>query len=208
MVYYLSCNSGSPVINDPRPSPLTQMEYADPAQVHPTSLDANTVQMKEGYRVKPESAPKGILWESDPSELPDVIANQQVLATCNRFRDLVERYEPGVHQFIPVDVFTRGINHPISKYYWFVVCQRLDSVDPEHTTYEWKLDHTGKSGFWSKKGVENPKLIFSERKVAGHHIWADPHLAVFKSGLCSSLFGAAALAEGFSGLNVTARETV
>jgi hypothetical protein len=70
------------------------------------------------------------------------------------------------------------------------------------------LDYTGQSGFWSKEGVEDPKLVFSRKKIAAHHVWMDPHVLVMNSGLCSAEFGAAALAESFSGLNVTPREAV
>jgi hypothetical protein len=207
MVYYLSSSIGSPIFNDARAKPMTEMSYANPSEVHPFALHSNTVQMKQGYRVDPATAPKAMLYE-DGGRLPDIISNQQVLVVCDRFRNLVERFEPGLHQFIPVDIFAPGHDGPIGRYHWFVVCQRLDSVDRDETTFKWKLDYTGESGFWSNRDIEDAKLVFSSSKTAGHHIWKDPYVLSLNCGFCSAAFGDAALNEGFAGLNVTPRATV
>ncbi|WP_029942012.1 imm11 family protein [Sphingomonas astaxanthinifaciens] len=184
------------------------MAFADPEEVSWKAKLKNVVQMKQGYRVDPGSAPKAIEWGSTKFPLPDIISNQQVLAVCDRFRLLVEHFEPNVHQFIPVDVKIAGHAGPVATYYWFVVCRRIDSVDPDSTTFKWELDYTGQDGFWSDYELDGARLIFSDAKAAGHHVWMDPHVLTLNSPLCSEEFGRAALAGNFSGLNVTPRETV
>jgi hypothetical protein len=214
MVWFLSCSNaysesiGTPIVNDPRSAPLQSMAYAEPDEVSWKAKGKNVVQMKQGYRVDPQTAPKAIKWESNRFPLPEIISNQQVLAVCDRFHLLVEQFEPDVHQFIPVDVYVEGQDGPVATYYWFVVCKRLDSVDGDHSSFKWELDYTGEDGFWSDFELNNAKLVFSESKSKGHHIWMDPHVLVLNSPFCSADFGKAALAGNFSGLSVTPRDTV
>lgn len=211
MVYYLSCinpypySIGMPILDDPKDAPFRTVEYADPDSVHWRAKLPNAVRMKQGYPVKPETVPKRILWDSTEYEVPDVIHNQQVLCVCEGFRALVEEFEPGVHQLLPVDVFTPASDAPVARYYWLVVGQRVSAVDAEHTTYDWMLDYTKQDGFWTNNDP-NAKLVFSTEKIGRHHLWVDPHLIVQNHGFCSNAFGEAALAAGFSGLNVTPLE--
>ena len=211
MAYYLSVSNphpssiGTPLLDDPPGSPFHYVKFADPENVHWRAKLSNTVKMKQGYPVKPKTVPRRILWDSLEYSLPDVVHNQQVFCVCERFRDLVEQFEPGMHQFIPAAVYQSGNRVAIAEYYWFVVCQRLYTVNAEHTTYDWMLDYTKEDGFWTNN-MPSAKLVLSSEKIASHHIWVDPHLIVFNSGLCSNAFGEAALAADFSGLNVTHRE--
>ena len=213
MAYYLSVSNpysdsvGTPILDDPRKTPLTEMAYADPQRVDARSLRSNTVQMAQGYFVDPSTAPRKILWKSKKYPLPDVISNQQVIVANDRFRELVETFEPAVHQFIPVDVYTLQSSEPAARYSWFVVGQRLESVHRDQTTYTWMLDYTGQRGFWTNDRPD-ARLVFSRLKIGNHHIWMDPELLVFNCGLCSNAFGEAALAANFLGLNVTPREEV
>ena len=184
---------------------LSTIQFSDPDQVGWRGQDANRNKLGMGHRVRPETVPSAITIRSDTYPLPDVLAH---FVVSSKFRDLVERFEPGIHQFIPVDVYLPSRTDPIETYYWFNVGQRLDSVDREHTTYRWDLDWTKENGFWSKRGVSDAKLVLSTARIGAHHIWVDPHVLTFNSGLCSNSFGEAAIAAKLSGLSVTPREEV
>lgn len=136
-----------------------------------------------------------------------------------RFRDLVESFEAGVHQFVPVEIYRKPNGQPVATYYWFIICQRLDSVDREHTTYAWKAPADDPAaGHWASSlfdrqlqrrvEVPNAKLVFSNRQVSGRHIWHDPHVLTFNNGLCSDAFAEAALGGHFRGFDAVPRESV
>lgn len=214
MVYYLVANSRGveryaetdwDILDMPVPEVARRAQFADPESVNWRSKVSSANPMEQGYRLDPETLPKRVLWANGNRELPDVLPRY---AVSPRFRDLVEQFEPGVHQFVPVEIYKDRNGSPVATYYWFIVCQRLDSVDPEHTTYKWTLDRTGKDGFWDNRDVPEAKLVFSNKMVAGHHIWHDPHMLSYKNWLCSDDFAEAAIAADFTGLTVSPRESV
>jgi hypothetical protein len=225
MVYFLSSSgvgieryaeTNQGVMDVPQAGFWKNIQYAEPDKVHPSALRENVAADQQGYWVKPETMPKQYLWSNGSKPLPDVLPGMVV---CPRFRDLVEQFEPGVHQFVPVNIYKSKKGEPVATYYWFIVGQRLDSVDRERTTFMWKapVDDPA-AGYWTSRirnaetreysDIPDAKMVFSNNKVAGHHIWHDPHLLTFGSGLCSDTFAEALLASGMSGVAATPRESV
>lgn len=183
---------------------VKHVEYADPDRVHWKAKRATANPMEQGYALVPDTLPKRVLWANGTLPLPDVLPR---FAVSPRFRDMVDQFEPGVHQFVPVEIYKDRKGEPVATYYWFIVGQRLDSVDRDRTTYNWTLDYTGKEGFWDDKDVPNARLVFSNAAVEGRHIWHDPHLLTHKNGLCSDAFAHAATEAKLTGLTVAPRES-
>lgn len=221
MVYYLS-ESGqgishyaeidSGALDVPLPSTKWGMQYAEPDKVHPSALKDNASVREQGYWVKPESMPKQYLWANGEQPLPDVLPGFLV---SHRFRELVEQFEPCVHQFVPVTVYKKRKGEPVATYFWFIVGQRLDSVDREHTTFAlekgerdvWVDSHLD-TKTWEFTKIPGARLIFSEKQCAGYHIWHDPHLVSFGNGLCSNEFARAVVESSIVGVVATPRESV
>lgn len=225
MVYYLSESGNginryaeldSGVLDVPRPSIQWGMQYAEPDKVHPRALKESASVRQQGYWVKPESMPKQYLWANGNQPLPDVMPG---FVVSPRFRDLVEQFEPGVHQFVPVAIYKQKKAEPVATYYWFIVGQRLDSVDREHTTYAWVGSKSDpEDGHWTRhiinfetmdmNDIPGAKLVFSNSKVEGRHIWHDPHLLTFANGLCSDAFAHAVVSSQITGVVASPRESV
>ena len=185
------------------------IEYLDPAAVSPRAMKPNAVRRDQGYWVKPETLPQKILWANGKQPLPDILPWMAVSA---RFRDLVEAFEPGVHQFVPVAIYKARKGEPVATYYWFIVGQRLESVDAQRSTFLWE-DNTGlwvdsilDTTTWRKTPIEGAKLFFDEDKISGHHIWHEPQLPAQNARLCSNAFAKAAQDAAFTGLSITPRE--
>jgi len=185
-------------------------------EADPATLDLNALEreflgkgrgaMENGYRVVGDKAPKKLLWEGGDKPLPEVILRNS-LAVSSRFRDLVDEFEPGLHQFFPVDVYKTRDGEVSATYYWINVCNRIESVDPDRTTYIRKKDYTGK-GFWSRSGVEDAKLVFSISRVGGRHLWMDPDLPSQRHFYASNAFAGAAASANFLGLILSERDEV
>ncbi len=188
------------------------IEYAEPEKVHPSALLPNTLVRQQGYWVKPETMPKRYLWANGAKDIPDVLPG---FVVSSRFRDLVERFEPSVHQFIPVEVFKERNSQPVVTYYWFVVGQRIDGVDRNMTTFvlergqrEIWVDSVMDTQSWEFAKIPDAKLFFSNQRVRGRHIWHDPHILSFNNGLCSDVFAEAISSSGLTGVAATPRESV
>ncbi|MEL6877177.1 MAG: DUF1629 domain-containing protein [Pseudomonadota bacterium] len=167
--------------------------------------------MGMGYRVVEGSAPKKLLWKSKTKLPPDyAFGNNEVMLVSSRFRDLVEQFEPGVHQFLPVSVYNaKDATEPFDTFYWFVCCTLIDSLDPEHTTLDWKgfyddfTDCGLRRGLWSiDLSVKPPqKAVFSLKAIGDRHLWRDPYRGRDYVH-CSDAFGEALIAAELTGFGL------
>ncbi|QDC38262.1 imm11 family protein [Sphingobium fuliginis] len=225
MVYYLSesadgieryAETESGVFGVPLESYKRQMQYAEPGKVHPSALADNASVREQGYWVKPETMPGKYLWANGDKAIPDVLPG---FVVSPRFKELVERFEPSVHQFVPIDIYKERNGEPVATYYWFIVGQRIDSVDRGQTTFAWKAPaHDPSAGYWTRRirntetrkyeEIPDAQLVFSNNKVADRHIWHDPHLLTFGNGLCSDAFAEALLSSGMTGVAATPRDSI
>ena len=163
-----------------------------------------------GYPLDPASLPRQVMWRAREKEAPDVLPG---FVVSRRFRELVERMEGGVHQFVPVSLHRQKKEPAVAEYYWFVVCRRIETVDPQATTFSW--DEDGR--FWTDLVLDretmdytrlsNVRLVYNEAMAKGAHIWADPSVLTFAHRLCSEEFAREAEAAALTGLAITPRET-
>lgn len=90
-----------------------------------------------GRAIKTEFVPTKIEWQ-DSQPVPEVDQPFGILSVPDRFKEIVEQLEPGVHQFLPVEFVDVEGNH-LAHRWFFIVCNRIDSVDREHSTFVlWK----------------------------------------------------------------------
>lgn len=85
-----------------------------------------------GRRLKAENVPTKIEWRSK-SKVPDLTSPYIAMAVTERFRQVVEDLEPNVHQFLPLQYVDRK-GEPLAQRWYFIPCNRIDSVDRKHTT--------------------------------------------------------------------------
>jgi hypothetical protein len=212
MVYYVAYRSPysdtvyCEFLDDRREEPFHDVPYANPEYVKLTAPEAeHKTAMGHGYPVDPTNVPKKVLWPGGDKDMPDVMMCRNHKLVSERFRTLVEQFEPHVHQFIPVDICKSRDEVPVEQYYWINVCNRKDSLDREHTTYAWRLNYTGKDGFWSRRGIENAKMVFSLKSIGSTSLWVDPYV-VHPDFYVSSKFGEAASI--MLGLSLTSHDEI
>lgn len=102
------------------------------------------------------------------------------LTVPDRFKEIVEQLKPGVHQFLPVEFVDVEGNH-LAHRWFFIVCNRIDSVDREHTTMVlangklWMPERNLPAAERSVTFDPNlePKLVFNEGQIGTMHVWHD-----------------------------------
>jgi hypothetical protein len=127
--------------------------------------------------VEPLEAPKSFLTQKTHQKLGSLIKlNNRILAVDAALKAIIERLEPGVHQFFPMDVIMpRGRVYP-RQYYTIVIGQYLDSFSPENS----------KKGSWNDYAPEFPDvysyessskgisgLALSKAVFCGAHLWRE-----------------------------------
>lgn len=183
--------------------PFNNLPYANPDEVKLTAPEKERkFTIGHGYRVKPDHAPKKALWRARKAEyaITDIASILGQTVVSEKFRLLVENYEPGVHQFIRVDIYDKADGTAASRHYWLNVCRRKDCVDPVRSKFEWVADYSGVTGFWDDRAHPDSKLVFSKELVGDMHLWVNPHLLVRQNFYASSIFVEAAKAVGITGM--------
>lgn len=189
---------------------LLKTEFKFPDDVPSRAKISGWLPMAQGYPVVPETAPTKMLWKHNTLTPADMAWGSEIKIVSDRFREFVEKFEPGVHQFIPVEFYRPQQTEPFARYYWFVVCMVLDSIDPDHTTWTWKGDYEARRGRWNLDiSVSPPQtLVFSSAAIGDHHIWRDPFVDGGSAIYCSDAVGEALPETDLTGVAVSYREQV
>lgn len=170
-----------------------------------------------GLPVEGDYMPKRVKKNGPRREVPDFVKCFGMALVSEKFRQVVEGLESNTHQFLPVEVYWGEGNPVEGKYYWFVVCNALDSINREHTDapsidekfgFKFMQQREGYP-FWriDREGGGKYKMVFDLQVINGHHIWRDIFLV--EGPYCSEKFKRACEAAnivgiGFGGTNLVA----
>lgn len=124
--------------------------------------------------IEPHEAPQFFKTVKSYSTLGSLInLSGRVVAMDGALKAIVERLEPGVHQFFPIEIrMPRGAAFPKS-YFTVQVGQYLDSFSPENSKPEsWSNDGDYYCMFrHNKDGVTG--LAFSQAAFGNAHLWRE-----------------------------------
>jgi hypothetical protein len=88
-----------------------------------------------------------------------------------RFKDIVEGLEPGIHNWLPTDLVLANGDPTPEPYYFFQVGQTLDSVIFERSSFNSIETVTGEHAVFFPK--LNHLMTLEKQKVAGKHVWKE-----------------------------------
>lgn len=177
MVYFLSAK------NEEVYSYTYRALDGDVDKIQPVDLTRDGgVRVRPGYSYygrpfETEHVPTKIALSGPKRPIPDVY-DPYGLQVSVRFREVVERFEPGVHQFLPIELVWPDGSHAAQRF-WFVPCARLDTVDRAKTTFEFR-------NVWFLDGSKK-ELVFSRSQIDGHHIWIDKFIVMPNPAISEAL---------------------
>ena len=124
---------------------------------------------------------------------------------CQGIKDIIEEYEPDIHQFFPMEYYDAKGKEKIGEGYWMIICKRLDSLHDSLC-----VPPRNERGFidefneiYKDRDKSLDRAVFSKEKIAGHHLWHDK----FRLGVnCSDELGKRLVEADFSGLDYTYSE--
>jgi hypothetical protein len=140
---------------------VDKIELVDATPDDGAPIYPNTINI--GRPIKSEFVPTRAVMEAPKGTLPDLL-HSFAFFVDDKFMAVLERLEPGVHQFFPIEIFWEDGTYAASRY-WFQTCNRLDSVDPETTT----VPRGNRTWLMSKGG----DFVFSKKNIGPHHAWED-----------------------------------
>lgn len=94
----------------------------------------------------------------------------------SRIKDAIERLEPGVHQFLPLEI--RLPNGEVDKSRWMmVVCNRVDALALDHCSdvhiYRPRPQEHPDWFYYRSNGDSRMRLVVHADRIAGMAIWYD-----------------------------------
>ncbi len=109
--------------------------------------------------------------ETKHDKLPQVWNLFNSFCGQQTFADLVEEFEPGVHELIPLTFRDTRTGREFPEQFFLLNIQNLlESVVVDHPGVA--VRQIGERKAWSEVGSKVP-MVFHENNVAGHHIWRD-----------------------------------
>lgn len=121
-------------------------------------------------------------------QIPDLY-DAYALFIGAKVKDVIESFEPDVHQFFPIEFVWEDGSHAADRF-WFVPCNRLDTVDRAKTTFEFR-------NLWFLDGSKK-ELVFNRSQIGSHHVWIDKFI-VMPTPAISEALKAALDAAGITG---------
>lgn len=107
-----------------------------------------------GFPLDAATIPRALEWQSP--RWPQDFEHTIIVHVSERFRALIEEFDPGLHQFVPFDLIDRR-NALIAKRYCWQVSNRIESV-----------------AFVEQRSAK--KLVFDLAKIGDSHFWIDPKM--------------------------------
>jgi hypothetical protein len=108
--------------------------------------------------------------QTDKKKIHDIFSMPGVNAVSQRFRDLVEEYDSGIHQFFPL-ALRRKDDTPIEMPYYVFNCgRRLEALLVARSNLRWIIrQHTGEP--YVERDTRK-EWVLSRPAIDGHHIWS------------------------------------
>jgi len=117
------------------------------------------------------------------------------------FKEVVERFEPGVHQFFPITIEQGG--KPQFERFAFYVCNRIDTLAKDKCVPQVGEDERWRPGLNGADPKE--KRVFDSKKSASFHAWHEKYtLGRFVSDALAEALGV----EKLSGLKISKQHSV
>jgi hypothetical protein len=110
--------------------------------------------------------------ESSHKILPDIFQVTSEKGISQRLKDIIEFFEPGIHQYFPVTLMRTKKEAFPGSYYLLNVCQICNSLVPEKSNFRVANTPNGME-YWSRvPGLKNYRTI-RKSDVEGKHLWRE-----------------------------------
>ena len=127
--------------------------------------------------VEPYELPEFYKAEKSTNSLGSLIAlNYGILAVDEKLKAIIERLEPNVHQFFPIEIrMPKGKTYPV-QYYILLIGQYIDSFSPKKSkegSYKSYPDHPGYYSLVRRPPSAMSGLAMSKEVFGDAHFWRE-----------------------------------
>lgn len=118
-----------------------------------------------GFRQPMNAEPYKLRFVEEVGYLPEIY---DAWIITSRIRDVIEGLEPGVHQYLPCELYYKDGSLVPGERWLLNICNRLDTIAVEHCNI---VVHPILGTYMTGNGKTDVKVW--KEKVAGHAIWSE-----------------------------------
>lgn len=120
-----------------------------------------------GRAIHPEGVPTKLRHNRGASKgKPDALWSGGGHFVNEKVKDIFESFEPGVHQFFPVECVWKD-GAPAEPMYFMIICNRIDSLAQSMSIG--RMTILG----WYATEAREVKIVLDEQRFAGCHAWVE-----------------------------------
>jgi hypothetical protein len=162
---------------DPRYCPGIRFPKEEKAFLAKYLRGGSDIVLEERY--EPGEAPGRAFLESGHERVADFVPIHARIGMCPEARTLIEEFEPGVHQFLPVEVVRPRSKKPIHRldgrvldtpYYLFIPQTVLDAIWIERSEVQVNPTYLGPP-MVGPRYIGRYNIVLRREMTEGRHVW-------------------------------------
>ena len=122
---------------------------------------------KEVTTISPEDMPKAAAIFSRHKKIHDFFNVETEIAVSRRFKDIIETFEPGVHQFFPIRLLRKNGEPFEGEYFLLNIRVAIVALDLARSELNWTEDEEDRIPHISYSG----RIVLDKGPIEGHHLW-------------------------------------
>lgn len=190
------------------------IRLADPTPEPGLHINHGMDALDAGKAIDPSHLPTKLIISGGMRAVTDFDGYRGIIFISAKMKCLIEDLEPGVHQFFPIELLNKKKQHLTDHWIW-VPCNRIDSVDREHTTWILKRGQLWMTPRDFKEGELPPgydwsrplKMVFNATQAGNCQFWRDKYVVPGRL-YCSDKAAKAIFDSGLTGIQFAEKETV
>lgn len=163
---YFEVRKGKAYIYEAIDGDFSRLELIDDSP-DPAGAMFSATKYKIGRPLTDKNMPTRIRLEGASRPPFDIDMCRSSMLLNTKARDIVERLEPGVHQFWPMQIEHKRHGN-LGEKYFLVPCNRIDSINRELTTPALEPPFS-----YKYVGATGARLVLDKEKIGNRHIWIE-----------------------------------
>jgi hypothetical protein len=166
---------------------LMYREHSTPKFEFDDDPDKLAFGLSAGHWLDPKRLPTSA-HQTTNKQIPDIFPTPGLNAVSSSFRELVEEFEPGVHQFFPLALFHKNGEPVEGEFFIFNCTVSVDTLLVDRSEIRW-VTRGGGSGEPYVSVHFNGTWVLSRPAIGGRHLWCGNRIrgggsGVFLSDAC------------------------
>ena len=165
-----------------------------------------------GYEIEDRFWPVSGQFEGEIECIPPLLGANSFYLVPERWRDVIEEFEPGIHQFKHIPLTLKDGSLLEERFYAMNIRQALtDVADRERSTAPVKeFVNRPNRPYVFANTADRPtvKVYFRKEKVSGYHLWCPREILIYHVAMSNELFARIAQMGGMDLLDTLQIEEV